>query len=180
MSPVKNLRIDRGNGPISLTLLETRDFGAQGRRRKAHCDRDQENFSKIEGIAVGRAHSTLAIAVEAAGACAEASPTAVRHRPTATPALEGHADASTWPMTATMDVQCDTVLMLARATAPLRYYRPQRQASSSSSSVNGSTRTRASSRHVPTSDQRLPSRLNASSVRAMGSTSHTWETRSRA
>jgi erythromycin esterase len=55
-----------------------------------------------------------------------------------------------------------------------------RPPSSSSKLSNGSKFTRASSRHVPRRLQRAPSRQNASSVRAIGSRSHTCPTRSRA
>ncbi len=59
-------------------------------------------------------------------------------------------------------------------------YRAQRPPSSSSRASNGSTRTFASSRHVPRTYHRAPSRTSASRVRAIGSMSQTCATRSRA
>lgn len=59
-------------------------------------------------------------------------------------------------------------------------YFAQRSASAISCSAKGATRTRASSLHVPRTTHRPASRLNASRVRAIGSTSHTYATPSRA
>jgi hypothetical protein len=61
-----------------------------------------------------------------------------------------------------------------------RTYFAQRPASSSSTSAKGSTRTLASSCQVPSTTHRSSSSPKASSVLAMGSTSHACETRSRA
>jgi transposase-like protein len=66
------------------------------------------------------------------------------------------------------------------AVACARSYFAQRPASSSSKASNGATRTLASSRQVPSSTHRPLSRWQASSVLAMGSTSHTCPTCSRA